>query len=152
MFNQKRGPKWGILYLVLPLAAGLFWLQMQATLPETGHQVAEVGVVLLTYGLVELWLRANRLAILNEDHRGHEKSGQHSRIRVILMEDIPAEEHGDSPVEPALPPVVRLGANGWARVPRTLVTGWSSSDSGPLLIQHSRFDSPLNAWTAGEEE
>ena len=148
MSNQERGPKWGLLYLALPLAAGLFWLQMQAPLPETGHRVAEVGIVLFTYGCVALWLRANRLAILNEDARGHKQS----RIRVIVMEGIPAEERGDSPVEPALPPVVKLEMNGRARVPRTLVTGWSSSDSGPLPIQHSGFNSTSNAWSEGEEE
>jgi hypothetical protein len=152
MFNQERGPKWGILYLVLPLAAGLFWLQMQAPLPEVGHRAAEVGVVLLTFGLVEHWLRANRLDILGEDSRKHEKSGQQSRIRVIFMEEIPAGEPGDAPVEPALPPVVRMSANGRGHVPRTLVTAWSTSDSGPLPIQHSKFDSTLNPWTPGEEE
>lgn len=87
MFNQKRGPKWGILYLVLPLATGLFWLQMQALLPEVGHRAAEVGIVLLTYGLVALWLRANRLALLNEDNRRHEKSSQRSQIRNIFEEE-----------------------------------------------------------------
>lgn len=152
MFNQERGPKWGILYMVLPLSAGLFWLQMQAPWPEAGHRVAEVGIVLLTFGLVELWLRANRLAILNEDHGSHEKSSRLSRLWVSLTEEIPAEEPGGSPVGAALSPVVRVGANGHGRVSRTLVTAWSSSDSGLLPIQHSKFDSTLNAWTPGEEE
>jgi hypothetical protein len=152
MFNQAHGPKWGILYMVLPLSAGLFWLQMQAPLLEAGHRAAEVGVVLFTFGLVALWLRANRLAILGEDYRQHEKSGRQSRMRVIFMEEIPAEEPGDAPVEPALPPVVRVSANGRGHVPRTLVTAWSSFDSGPLPIQHSKFDSTLNPWTSGEEE
>jgi hypothetical protein len=152
MFNQERRPRWGILYMALPLAAGLFWLQMQAPLPEVGHRAAEVGVVLLTFGLVELWLRANRLAILNEDYRNHGKRGWKSRIRVIFMEEIRVEEPGDARVEPDLPPVVRVSANGQGHVPRTVVTAWSPSDSGPLPIQHSKFDSTLNPWTLGEEE
>jgi hypothetical protein len=152
MFSQKRGPRWGLLYMIVPLAVGLLWLQLQTPLPEAGHKVAEVGVILLTYGLVALWLWANRLAILHEDYRRHEKISQPSRIRVILMEDIPAEEHGDSLVEAALPPMTSVGANGRPRVPRTLVTGWRLSDSGPLPIQHSRFDSQMNVSTQGTDE
>src|SRR3989304_1011174 len=152
MFNQERGPKWGILYLVLPLAAGLFWLQMQAPLPEAGHRVAEVCVILLTYGLVALWLRANRLAIFNEDHRKQKKSSRQSRRWIIRREELPEEEPGSSSVQPALPPVVNLGANGQGRVPRGLVTMWSADDSGPLPIQHSGFDSQMNVWTEETDE
>ena len=152
MFNQKCGPKWGILYLVLPLTVGLFWLQMQSPLPEAGHRVAEVGVILLAYGLVAPWLRANRLAILNEDYRRQKKGSRQSRLWTIHREEIPAEEPGNSPVQPVLPPVVNVGANGHGHVPRTLVTTWSAADSGPLPIQHSRYDSQMNLWTEETDE
>jgi hypothetical protein len=152
MFYQKRRPKWGILYLVLPLAGGLFWLEMKVPLSEVGHRAAQVGIVLLTFGLVELWLRANRLAMLSEDRERQKKSGWQSRVWLILSEEVPAEEPGAAPIEPALLSDVRAAANGHGHVPRTLVTAWSSSDSGPLPIRHSRFDAQWGPWTAGEEK
>jgi hypothetical protein len=151
MFNQKRGPRWGILYMIVPLAAGLFWLEMKTPLSETEHRAADVGIVLLIFGLVELWLRANRPAMLSEDRERQMKSLQQNRRWVIVSEEITTQEPGASPIEPALLSDVRAATNGHARVPRTLVTGWSSSDSGPLPIQHSRFDAQGGPWTAGEE-
>lgn len=152
MFDQKRGPKWGILYVIVPLVAGLFGLEMKAPLPEAGHRIAQVCVILLTYGLVALWLRANRLAILNEGYRKQKKNGRQSRRWIIHREELSEEETGSSSVQPALPPVVNVGANGQGRVPRSLVTMWSSSDSGPLPIQHSEFDSQMNVGTEETDE
>ena len=152
MFNQKRGPRWGLLYMIVPLAAGLFWLEMKTPLSETEHRAADIGIVLLIFGLVEIWLRANRLAMLSEDQQRQKKSVRQSRRWLILSEEIPAQEPGAAPIEPALLSDVRAAANRNGRVPRTLVTGWSSSDSGPLPIQHSRFDAQWGPWTAGEEE
>lgn len=149
---QKRRPKWRILYLILPLSGGLFWLEMKAPLSEVGHRAAQVGIVLLTFGLVELWLRTNRLAFLNEDYRKQENSGLQGRLWVTFTGEVSAEEPGALPIEAALPPMVSVGANGHARVPRTLVTAWRSSDSGPLPIQHSRLDGQWGDWTAAEEK
>jgi hypothetical protein len=152
MFNQKRGPRWGILYLLVPLAAGLFWLEMRAPFSETGHRAADIGIVLLIFGLVELWLRANRLALISEDYRKQEKIGLQGRLWVVLSEKVPGEEPGASRVEAALPPLVSVGANGHGRVPGTLVTAWSASDSGALPIQHSRCDAQWGPWTVVEEK
>ena len=151
MLNQKPGPRWGLLYMIVPLSAGLFWLEMKVPLSETQHRAADVVIVLLIFGLVELWLRANRLAFLNKDYGRQQRSGLPSRLWVVLTEEMPAEEPGASPIEPALPLDVRAGANGHGHVPHTLITTWSSSDSGPLPIQHSRFDALWDPWTAGEE-
>jgi hypothetical protein len=152
MFNQKRGPRWGILYMIVPLAAGLFWLEMKAPFSETGHRAVDVGIVLLIFGLVELWLRTNRLAFLREDYRKQEKIGLQSRLWVALSEQVPVEEPGASRVEATLPPVGSVGANGHGRVSRTLVTAWSASDSGPLPIRHSRFDPQWGPCTVVEEK
>jgi len=124
---------------------------MKTPLSETEHRAADVGIVLLIFGLVELWLRANRLAMLSEDRGRQRKSGQQSQIRVILMEETPAQEPGAMPIESALLSDVRVAANGHGHVPRTLVTAWSASDSGPLPIQHSRFDAQGGPCTAAEE-
>jgi len=32
-----------------------------------GHQAVQLGIVLLVYGLIHLWLRANRSALMRED-------------------------------------------------------------------------------------
>jgi hypothetical protein len=57
-----------VLYALVPLLAGLFVVEHRASLSPTGHRVAQVGIVLLIYGLVWLWLRAHVRRRLWSDH------------------------------------------------------------------------------------
>jgi hypothetical protein len=47
--------------------AGLFWPETRAPLTETEHILAEIGIVVLIFGSVQLWLRANRSALMQID-------------------------------------------------------------------------------------
>jgi hypothetical protein len=65
--SQYHRPGWWVLYALVPLLAGLFVVEHRASLSPTGHSLAQVGIVLLIYGLVWLWLWANRLRLLWSD-------------------------------------------------------------------------------------
>ncbi len=64
METHDRRPAWWQLYLFGFFMVGLFVLGARAPLSELGHQVAAIGTLLLVYGFVGLWLRANRPALL----------------------------------------------------------------------------------------
>jgi hypothetical protein len=64
MKADYRRPAWWQLYLLGFVMVGLLVLGAWAPLSELGHQLAAIGALLLIYGLLELWLRANRRALL----------------------------------------------------------------------------------------
>jgi hypothetical protein len=65
MRQEKSHPSWWQLYLVGLGMIGLLVLGALAPLSELGHQVAAIAALLLICALVELWLRANRRALLH---------------------------------------------------------------------------------------
>jgi hypothetical protein len=67
--HEKSHPSWWQLYVLGLAMIGLLVLWASDPLPEGGHEVAEIGTVLLACGLVELWLRANRSALLRVSRR-----------------------------------------------------------------------------------
>ena len=62
-------PKWWQVYLILPLLAALFAVENRLKLSARGHQATQMGIVLIVFGLVHLWLKANALALSNMDRR-----------------------------------------------------------------------------------
>jgi len=87
MRKEERRPAWWQLYLLGLGMAGLLVLGAWAPMSERGHQAAAIGVVLLFGGLVEVWLRANRRALLFID--GLTVVEQHSPD---VVREAPAEE------------------------------------------------------------
>ena len=61
--------KWWQVYLTLPLLIALFMLDHYLELSVRGHQVMQIGILLLVYGLVHLWLKANATALSRVDRR-----------------------------------------------------------------------------------
>jgi len=66
--NHVR-PKWWQVYLTLPLLIMLFMADTRLKLSARGHQVLQIGIILLVYGLVHLWLKANAKALAQMDQR-----------------------------------------------------------------------------------
>jgi hypothetical protein len=64
-------PRWGLLYLALPLAGGLFYLIERGHPSGFFRSAEQVGALLLTVGYVELWRRSNALAFLHHPLYGH---------------------------------------------------------------------------------
>jgi hypothetical protein len=69
MYSSNAKPKWWQLYLTFPLLIALFILDGRLRISTRGHQAVQIGVVLLVYGLIHLWLKANRYALLAEDRQ-----------------------------------------------------------------------------------
>jgi hypothetical protein len=64
MKKQRTHPRWWQVYVMLPFLVGLFWPEMEARLSEAGHVILELGIVLLIFAFIQVWLRANRSALL----------------------------------------------------------------------------------------
>ena len=69
MFSKISRPKWWLLYLLLPVLVGLLAIESKASISDAGHRVVEVGIVVLIFGLIELWLRVNNANIRAEQWR-----------------------------------------------------------------------------------
>ena len=73
-------PKWWQLYLTLPLLIVLFIADNRLRISTRGHQVVQIGIVLLIYGLIHLWLKVNASALSKMDQRQI-----HGRITVFQV-------------------------------------------------------------------
>ena len=72
MSSQYARPKWWQVYLTLPLLVALFAVDSRLKISTRGHQGVQIGIILLVYGLVHLWLKANAKALSNMDRiQGH---------------------------------------------------------------------------------
>jgi hypothetical protein len=73
-------PKWWQLYLIFPLLVALFILERRLNLSAGGHQTLQIGILLLVYGLVHLWLKANSKALANMEQKQFRETVIISRI------------------------------------------------------------------------
>jgi hypothetical protein len=80
MISLNPRPKWWQLYLTFPLLIVLFIADSRLKVSSRGHQVVQIAIVMLVFGLIHLWIRANSSALSRMDQE--EYSG---RIRVIRI-------------------------------------------------------------------
>ncbi len=83
MSSRTLRPKWWQLYLVLPLLLALFIVEHGLNISVLGHQVAQIGIILLIYGFIYVWLKANRRALSHLD--GEQNGGRIVVMRMPLM-------------------------------------------------------------------
>jgi hypothetical protein len=69
MFSSTSRPKWWQLYLTFPLLMALFAVDSRLRISTRGHQAVQIGILLLVYGLVHLWMKANGSALSKLDRR-----------------------------------------------------------------------------------
>ena len=62
-------PRWWLLYAILPIVVGLFWLDSRARLSARGHTLVQLGILLAVFVLAQAWLTVNRGAIIRHGHR-----------------------------------------------------------------------------------
>jgi len=67
MSHKNQKPQWWQLYVGLPALVGLFLPETRAALTEMEHVLAEFGILVLVFGFVQMWLRANRSALLHDE-------------------------------------------------------------------------------------
>ena len=95
MSSRELRPKWWQLNLTFPLLIVLFIEEHRLKISTLGHQVMQFGIILLVYGLILLWLKANSAALSQMDSRQY-----HGRITVIR---IPPSELTDADEEDKRP-------------------------------------------------
>ena len=81
-------PTWWQLYLTFPLLIVLFVLDARLKISARGHQTVQIALVLLVFGLIHLWLRANASALSNKDRKDY------GRITVIRIPVAPLPDSG----------------------------------------------------------
>lgn len=69
MSSSNLRPKWWQLYLSFPLLIALFIVDSRLRISARGHQSVQIGIVVLVYGLIHWWLKANASALSKMDQR-----------------------------------------------------------------------------------
>ena len=99
-------PAWWFLYLSIALVLGLFWIEAKSPFSTAGHTWAEVGLVIILYGLVTAWLKANEAAMIAEEREKYKRIKLPKAVITAQTrhEDMAVQEGNSRPrgVEPTL--------------------------------------------------
>lgn len=87
MSSSNLRPKWWQLYLTFPLLIALFVLDARLKISTRGHQGVQIGILLLVYGLVHLWLKANASALSKMDQRPAQRTITVIRVPISQLPD-----------------------------------------------------------------
>lgn len=71
MRSQNAHPKWWQLYLIFPILIGLFILDHWLKISTRGHEAVQIGILLIVYGLIYWWLKANSIALSRMDRQNY---------------------------------------------------------------------------------
>src|SRR5262245_50743729 len=81
MRHTRQGPKWWQVWVPLLLLGGLLVLEHEAPLSSGGHQVVEIALALLMYGVVVWWLRRNRGALVHGEYEREQQQERTAKAR-----------------------------------------------------------------------
>jgi hypothetical protein len=96
MLSTNIRPKWWQLYLTFPLLIALFVLETRLRVSVRAHQAVQIGILLLVYGLIHIWLKANRSALSQMDRDRYSKT-----LTVIRIPNAQLPDHdGDAQRRP----------------------------------------------------
>jgi hypothetical protein len=87
MTTYRARPKWWQVYLTFPLLVALFIMDTRLKLSTRGHQAVQIGSILLIYGLIRLWLKANATALLNMDQQQFHETVTVIRVPAYQISD-----------------------------------------------------------------
>jgi hypothetical protein len=97
MAPSNLRPKWWQLYLTLPLLVVLFVADSRLKISTRGHQVVQLGIIVLVYGLIHLWLKANARALSNLDRI--QDYGMFKVIQISSQDRHPMLQFSDSEIK-----------------------------------------------------
>ena len=101
MRKDGRRPSWWQLWLLFPVLGILAFLETGASLSPAGHRVVEVAIILVVYGLVSVWLRANQARVLDESRDALAQTRVETVIYLPSEPGIIAGSNGNGHHEPA---------------------------------------------------
>lgn len=73
MTSSNRRPRWWQLYLTFPVLILLFIFEHQLKISAREHEAIQIGIILLVYGLIYWWIKANSRAISRMDQQSYAK-------------------------------------------------------------------------------
>ena len=100
MRKERRRPSWWQLWLLFPVLGILAFLEAGASLSPAGHRVVEVAMILVVYGLVSVWLRANQARLLRESRDTLARARVETVIHLPSAPAIIAGSNGNGHHEP----------------------------------------------------
>ena len=80
MHHTRRGPRSWKAWVLLILLGGLLMLEPQVSLSSGGHQIVQLAMILLMFGVVLYWLRHNRGALINEVYEREQKESVYKTV------------------------------------------------------------------------
>jgi len=101
MGKERLRPSWWQLWLLLPALGILAFLEAGALLSPAGHRVVEVAMILVVYGLVSVWLRANQAGLLRESRDALAQTRVETIVYLPSEPGIIAGSNGNGHHEPA---------------------------------------------------
>jgi len=69
MKSTEKRPSWWKLYIIFPLLLALFTVDSRLKISARGHQAVQIAIVLIVFGLTQLWIKANSSALVKMDQR-----------------------------------------------------------------------------------
>ena len=99
MQHTRQGPTWWHAWLPLLLLGGLLVLEHQVPLSPGGHQIVQLAVTLLMYGVLVYWVRHNRGALIQEAYEREQEEG----VYTIMQEQHASVMSDDEPWDAGLP-------------------------------------------------
>jgi len=90
MTSSNARPKWWQLYLTFPLLIALFVLDHRLKISTHGHEAVQIGIILIVYGLIHVWLKANARALSRTDQQQY-----HGTFKVIQIPPYQVSTTGD---------------------------------------------------------
>jgi hypothetical protein len=100
MSNRPGRPKWWVLYILVVFIFILFGLEVRASFTQIGHTVAEIGLVIILYGLMMVWLRANEAALSSEERNQHRHRAMQNNVlepgRIDIRNTVDFEKRGNA--------------------------------------------------------
>jgi hypothetical protein len=64
---ETRKPNWWQLYVLVPTMVAALLVDSRMTYSATMHQYVEIGIVVVTFALMALWIQVNRAGIETEE-------------------------------------------------------------------------------------
>ena len=93
MLSQEKKPKWWQLYLTFPLLIALFVMDNRLKISSRGHQIFQIGIILLVYACVHLWLKANSNALSKLDQRDYQGTVKVIRIPAYQFSELDGDNY-----------------------------------------------------------
>ena len=87
MFPKPK-PKWWLVFALVPLTIAFLVVDESIPLPTQGHQLLEFGIILVTFGLMALWVRVSQGALITQGTRSSTGS-----LRFETTEGTPTEQN-----------------------------------------------------------